>query len=124
MMAAIRRHPRGAGYPKRVEEISATVRRLVLDAQRRRRLVSLVGVVAHEGRPLAEVSVGMADMERGLPAGPEVQYRLGSITKTLTAVGIIQQVGAGRLSLDQPLEAVWPGAPHGGLRVCSSGVSC
>ena len=117
MMAAGRRHLSAAGYPKGVEEISATVRRLILDAQRRRRLVSLVAVVAHEGRPLAEVSVGLADVGRGLPAGPEVQYRLGSITKTLTAVGIMQQVGAGRLSLDQPLEAVWPGAPHGGLRL-------
>ncbi|MGC8474097.1 MAG: serine hydrolase domain-containing protein [Candidatus Dormibacteria bacterium] len=100
-----------------VEEISATVRRIILDAQRRRRLVSLVAVVAQEGRPLAEVSVGLADVERGLPAGPEVQYRLGSITKTLTAVGIMQQVEAGRLSLEQPLEAFWPGAPHGRLRL-------
>ena len=100
-----------------MEEISARVRHLALDAQRRRRLVSLVAVVAHEGRPLAEVSVGLADVGRGLPAGPHVQYRLGSITKTLTAVGIMQQVEAGRLSLEQPLETVWPGAPHGGLRL-------
>ena len=100
-----------------MEEISARVRHLALDAQRRRRLVSLVAVVAHEGRPLAEVSVGLADVGRGLPAGPHVQYRLGSITKTLTAVGVMQQVEAGRLSLEQPLETVWPGAPHGGLRL-------
>jgi CubicO group peptidase (beta-lactamase class C family) len=100
-----------------VEELGAKVRHLVLDAQRRRRLVSLVAVVAHEGHRLAEVSVGLADVERDLPAGPDVQYRLGSITKTLTAVGIMQQVRAGRLSLEQPLEAVWPDAPHGGLRL-------
>ena len=100
-----------------MEEISARVRHLALDAQRRRRLVSLVAVVAHEGCPLAEVSVGLADVGRGLPAGPHVQYRLGSITKTLTAVGVMQQVEAGRLSLEQPLETVWPGAPHGGLRL-------
>ena len=100
-----------------MDEIGAKVRRLALDAQRRRRLVSLVAVVAHDGRRLAEVSVGLADVERGLPASPDVQYRLGSITKTLTAVGIMQQVRAGRLSLEQPLEAVWPDAPHGGLRL-------
>ncbi len=100
-----------------MKEIRTEVERLILEAQRRRRLVSLVAVVAHQGRPLAEVSVGLADVERALPAGPDVQYRLGSITKTLTAVGIMQQVAAGRLSLEQPLETVWPGAPHGTLRL-------
>jgi CubicO group peptidase (beta-lactamase class C family) len=43
------------------------------------------------------------------------QYRLGSITKTMTAVLVMQLRDAGRLALDDPLEKHLPGTPVGAL---------
>ncbi|MFC4144663.1 serine hydrolase domain-containing protein [Micromonospora mangrovi] len=43
------------------------------------------------------------------------QYRIGSISKTMTAVLVMQQRDAGRLALDDPLERHLPGTPVGAL---------
>ncbi|MET7471734.1 serine hydrolase domain-containing protein [Micromonospora sp. NPDC005686] len=43
----------------------------------------------------------------------DLQYRVGSITKTMTAVLVMQQRDAGRLALDDPLDAHLPGTPVG-----------
>ncbi|MFF5173854.1 serine hydrolase domain-containing protein [Micromonospora sp. NPDC000089] len=45
----------------------------------------------------------------------DLQYRLGSISKTMTAVLVLQQRDAGRLALDDPLERHLPGTPVGAL---------
>ena len=44
----------------------------------------------------------------GTEATPDTQYRIGSITKTFTAVGILQLRDAGELSLDDPLTKYLP----------------
>lgn len=54
----------------------------------------------------------MADLRAGREAGPDVQYRIGSITKTFTAMAVMQLVGEGRLDLRGPLRQGWPEAPH------------
>ncbi|MFI7430597.1 serine hydrolase domain-containing protein [Micromonospora sp. NPDC049836] len=45
----------------------------------------------------------------------DLQYRIGSISKTMTAVLVMQQRDAGRLALDDPLEKHLPGTPVGAL---------
>ncbi|HVC39966.1 MAG TPA: serine hydrolase domain-containing protein [Candidatus Dormibacteraeota bacterium] len=56
--------------------------------------------------------MGQADLDQGLPAGPDVQYRIGSITKTVTAAAVMQLVANGRLDLQGPLSQGWPDAPY------------
>ena len=46
---------------------------------------------------------------------PKTQYRLGSITKTLTATMIMQLRDEGRLALDDPLHRHLPGTPVGAV---------
>ncbi|RCW39929.1 D-alanyl-D-alanine carboxypeptidase [Halopolyspora algeriensis] len=48
-------------------------------------------------------SAGVADMRTGRPLHPNSHHRVGSITKTFTAVAVLQQVGAGRIELDAPV---------------------
>jgi CubicO group peptidase (beta-lactamase class C family) len=52
---------------------------------------------------------------RGDVPGPhlDVQYRLGSISKTLTAVVVLRLRDEGRLGLDDPLDRHVPGTPFG-----------
>jgi D-alanyl-D-alanine carboxypeptidase len=84
-----------------------TARRLqaaLAAAQSRGRLPSVVAAVVRDG------STVWADSHGG-PAVPghdplDVQYRIGSITKTMTAVLVLQLVRDGRLGLDDPASVV------------------
>jgi len=51
---------------------------------------------------------GMADMEKGIDATTETKYRVGSITKTFTAVLILMAVDEKRLSLNETLASYFP----------------
>jgi CubicO group peptidase (beta-lactamase class C family) len=54
---------------------------------------------------------------RGMLSGPDVQYRIGSITKTLTAVAVMQCRDEGLLSLDDPLSQHLGDVPFGAATV-------
>ncbi|MBT2442452.1 beta-lactamase family protein [Streptomyces sp. ISL-36] len=53
-------------------------------------------------------ATGVADVDTGRPARTDFEHRIGSITKTFTAVGVLQQVGAGRIDLDAPIGRYLP----------------
>jgi len=67
---------------------------------------SIVGgamVFVRDGRVAAWHGHGMADRERRQPVTEATLFHYGSITKTLTAVGIMQLRDRGLLSLDDPV---------------------
>ncbi len=51
---------------------------------------------------------GWADVARGIPAGVGSIYRIGSISKSFTAVALLQLVEKGYLGLDDPAQGVVP----------------
>lgn len=51
---------------------------------------------------------GWADRERGIPAGVETIYRIGSISKPVTAVALAQLADQGLVDLDAPVERYLP----------------
>ncbi|MER5627962.1 serine hydrolase domain-containing protein [Streptosporangium sp. NPDC002544] len=53
-------------------------------------------------------AAGVADVDTGRPVRPEMPHRVGSITKTFTAVAILQQVEKGRIELDAPIARYLP----------------
>ncbi|MGN6390861.1 MAG: serine hydrolase domain-containing protein [Gemmatimonadales bacterium] len=55
------------------------------------------------GQPVADHIYGLGDRERGTPPAPEAVYHWASITKTLTAIAIMQLRDHGRLRLDDPI---------------------
>jgi len=87
--------------------------RLVTAAQAERRLPSLSAAVFHGGEVVWTRAIGLADLERGEQASPEHAYRIGSITKTFTAVCILQLRDAGLVGLDAQLRAYVDEAPEG-----------
>lgn len=52
---------------------------------------------------------GLADRRARRPATPETVYQIGSITKVLNALAVMQLVGEGRLDLDRPFTEYLPG---------------
>ncbi len=76
--------------------------------QRDGRAPSLVGGVVRDGG--LAWSAGRGDVPE---PHTDVQYRLGSISKTVTAIVVMRLRDEGRLSLDDPLERHLPGTPFG-----------
>ncbi|HEY1588625.1 MAG TPA: serine hydrolase domain-containing protein [Rhodanobacter sp.] len=65
-------------------------------------------VVVRDGRLVAHHEFGLADRDRGVPITPQTIYHYGSITKTLTAIAIMQLRGRGRLTLDDRITGYVP----------------
>ena len=77
-----------------------------------------VGVAMAVAGPGGDVWVGargMADRDAGLALQVDHQFRIGSITKTFTAVVALQLVEEGKLGLDDPVTVHIPGFPWGGV---------
>jgi len=78
--------------------------RLVGREQADKRLPSIVAAAVRDGAPVWETAVGTADVSAGVGATPDTQYRIGSITKTLTATAVMQLRDAGKLDLEDTLD--------------------
>jgi D-alanyl-D-alanine carboxypeptidase len=88
----------------------------VARAQADGRLPSVVAGVVRDGEPAWFGTYGGPAVDGHDPL--DVQYRVGSITKTMTAVLVLQDVGDGRVALDDPVSAVLGdlgGHPFAGL---------
>jgi len=68
-------------------------------------------VVIQDGRVSLRRAYGMADFGRRLSATPATDYRLASLTKQFTAMGVMLLVRDGRLGYDQPVRKILPELP-------------
>src|SRR5438874_47696 len=56
---------------------------------------------------------GYADPDKKIPASPETVYRIGSVSKLFTDIGVMQLVERGELDLDAPIQKYLPDfQPH------------
>ena len=60
--------------------------------------------VVLEGEPAWSAGFGMADLENSSPATSSTLFRLGSISKPITATAILQLWERGKLDLDAPVQ--------------------
>jgi CubicO group peptidase (beta-lactamase class C family) len=65
-------------------------------------------LVADKGKVVYEKGFGMANMEWGIPNGPDTKFRIGSVTKQFTAALIMQLVEEGKIKLDGKLSDYLP----------------
>ncbi len=68
-------------------------------------------LVVHKGRTLVSRAVGRADMEWDIALTDDTVFRLGSISKTLTAVAVLQLVEQGMIDLDVAIVTYAPDLP-------------
>jgi len=87
--------------------------RILATAQAEQRMPSVSAAVFRDGDVLWRSALGLADVETGEPATPDHAYRIGSITKTFTAVCILQLRDAMVVDLDDALRTHIPEAPVG-----------
>jgi len=99
------------------EALAAALRRAIADDQAENRLPSVAAAVVRDRELVWEDAVGLADAESGEDATADHQYRVGSITKTFTAVAVMQLRADGKLELDDPLDAHLDVPAHGALTI-------
>jgi serine beta-lactamase-like protein LACTB, mitochondrial len=68
--------------------------------------------VVQNGEPVWSEGFGVADLENYSPATPSTLYRLGSISKPITAVAVLQLWEQGKLDLDAPVQKYCPAFPQ------------
>lgn len=94
------------------------LRRTVLDKQRSGRVPGIAAGVARHGELVWHDGVGAADLEApDVAPSADHQFLIASNSKTFTAVMVMQLRDAGRLSLDDRLDAHLPGARHGEVTI-------
>ncbi len=59
-------------------------------------------LIARDGQPVVSKGYGMANVELDVPNSPQTVFRLGSITKQFTAMGIMMLVERGKLNVNDP----------------------
>ncbi|MEX0891214.1 MAG: serine hydrolase domain-containing protein [Gemmatimonadota bacterium] len=66
-------------------------------------VVGAAALVMRDGRVLDRLELGMADRAAGVPVDSATLFHWGSITKTLTAIAVMQLRDRGLLTLDDPV---------------------
>ena len=69
-------------------------------------------IVILDGKVVVRRTYGMADLERGVAATPETDYRLASVSKQFTAMAVMLLVADGKLRYDQPISDILPELPR------------
>ncbi len=82
------------------ELVRERIRRAIHDTN----LPSLSVAVAHNGAIVWEEGFGLADRENRLPATEHTLYSLASISKPITATGLMLLVERGLVDLDKPID--------------------
>lgn len=82
--------------------------RLVLDAYPSATEPGAAVLVMVDGKPVLRKGYGMADVKKGVKVTPDMIFRIASITKQFTSVGVLQLVQQGKVSLDDPITKFLP----------------
>ncbi len=101
-------------------DLPADLRRLVNESVRRHGLGGIAVGVVRNGEPPIVACVGSANHAMQRCVDSDTVFRIASISKTLTAIGVMQLRDEGLLALDQPVNdhlkririVVPPGAPE------------
>jgi CubicO group peptidase (beta-lactamase class C family) len=100
------------------EQTRQRLSRIVAEKQADDRVPGVVGAVVRDGETVWSDAVGVADVERpGIPPTVDDQFLIASLSKTFTAVLVMQLRDAGKLDLDDTVEKFVPESRHTGITV-------
>ncbi len=108
-----------AQVPARFAEVRAFIQQVMVE----RDLPSVAVAVVKDGKIVWEEGFGWADRERRVPATARTPYSLASISKPITATGLMVLVERGLVDLDRPANDYLRGAKLTGLAGDASGAT-
>ena len=84
---------------KTIQELESTL----VEMMNEHKLPGLAVGIVQDGKLVAEKYLGHSDLENKKSVDPQTIFRIGSISKTFTGVGIMQLWEQGKLDLDDPV---------------------
>jgi CubicO group peptidase (beta-lactamase class C family) len=103
-----------AALPFRYDEAIRQSRDLITTFCQEQNVPGVSVAVAVEGEIVWSEGFGYADLENRVPVWPSTKFRIGSISKPLTAAAVAQLYEQGRLDLDAPVQRYVPSYPENG----------
>ena len=102
--------PAPAVQPSPYAEAQSNARKIAAELIARG-IPGLAVAVAIHGKLAYAEGFGYADLEQRVPARPTTKFRIGSISKPLTATALMQLVEQGKIDLDTPIQKYVPSFP-------------
>jgi CubicO group peptidase (beta-lactamase class C family) len=88
-----------------------TIERAINSEMARKSIPGLSVAVVFNHQLVWSNGYGVSDIENFVPAKASTNYRLGSISKPITAVAVLQLVEQGKIDLDAPIQKYCPSFP-------------
>ncbi len=92
----------------------AKLEQFVFDRMSETKLPGLSAAIVEGGEVAWSRGFGFRNLEHGLPATPHTLYAIASVTKSFTAIAIMQLAERGKLAVDDTLESYIPLRLHPG----------
>ena len=102
----------GGGYAEAEQHARAVANELL-----GRGIPGLAVALAVDGQIVFSEGFGYADLEERVPVWPTTKFRIGSVSKPLTAVALVQLVDQGKIDLDAPVQTYVPTFPDKGGKI-------
>src|SRR5688572_8172757 len=112
LLAVLCLSPQTILWAQRSADAAASTRVFAEELRTRLDLPGVAVAVGVDGRIVASEVLGWADVERKIPIEPASLFRVGSLSKLLTATAALRLHQAGRFDLDAPLKRYLTGVPE------------
>ncbi|WP_327263713.1 beta-lactamase family protein [Streptomyces sp. NBC_01232] len=95
--------------PAVARQLDDAVKKVLAEA----RIPGVIVAVSAPGKGEYVRSFGVADKATGAPMTPNLNMRIGSVTKTFTVTALLELVDQGKVGLDDPIGKYIDGVPNG-----------
>ena len=90
--------------PNNIKEIESFADSLFEEKMKKYNVNGSSFVVVHDGKVVVNKGYGYADKEKKIPVTKDTVFQIASVSKTFTALAVMQQVDKGKLKLDQDVQ--------------------
>ncbi len=98
-----------AATPALAQSVNTSeVDRFMTDQMKRFDVPGVGLAIIKDGKVVYAKGYGVRDLKSNTPVSADTLFAIGSATKSFTALGVMQQVEAGRLNLDAPVNSYLP----------------
>lgn len=88
------------------------IEKMIAEEMEKNSVPGLSVAIALDGKIVYEKGFGFADLEQKVPFTPQTVSRIGSISKTFTALAVMQLVEQGKIKLDDDVQVYVPAFPR------------